>query len=93
MKFTARPKIKVTGAKKSFKVKVTAKVKYAKGYQIRYSTSKKFKKAKTVLSGAKKTVKKLKAKTTYYVKVRAYKLINGKKVYSYYSKVAKVKTK
>ena len=36
------------------------------------------------------TVKKLNAKKTYYVKVRAYKLIDGKVTYGAYSKAKKV---
>ena len=40
------------------------------------------------------TVKSLKDKTTYYVRVRAYKLDkNGKKVYSKWTSTTKVKTK
>ena len=37
------------------------------------------------------TVKKLKAKKTYYFKVRAYKKNGGQKAYGTYSKVLKVK--
>ena len=64
------------------------KVKGAKGYQVKYSTSKKFKKSKTKTKTAKKnkiTLKKLNKKK-YYVKVRAYKKVNGKKVYGKYSR-------
>jgi len=39
------------------------------------------------------TVKKLKAKTKYYVKVRSYKTIDGKKKYGAWSKVKNVKIK
>lgn len=59
------------------------KVKGAKGYQVKYSTSKKFKKSKTKTKTVKKnkiTLKKL-TKNKYYVKVRAYKKVKGKKVY------------
>lgn len=79
------------------KAKVTInKVSGAKGYQICYSTDKKFKKnVKNVL--AKKTtctLTKLKKKKTYYVKVRAYKLDSkGEKVFGAYSKVKTVKIK
>ncbi len=38
-------------------------------------------------------VKKLKAKKKYYVRIRTYKTLNGKKVYSSWSKVKSVKTK
>ena len=95
---------KVTKGKKSFKA-TWKKVAGIDGYQIQYCTSNKFKnkvkgkkqvlkkvtvkKAKTTL----KTVKKLKAKKTYYVRIRAYKKINGKNVYSSWSKSKTVKTK
>lgn len=41
----------------------------------------------------KKTVKNLKKNKKYYVCVRAYKFVNGKKVYGKWSKVKSVKTK
>ena len=66
----------------------------ADGYQIQYAPNKKFKKAKskTVKSTA-VTLKKLKKKTTYFVRVRAYKAVDGKKVYGKWSGVKKVKIK
>lgn len=39
------------------------------------------------------TIKKLKLKKTYYFKVRAYKVVNKKKVYGTWSKVKKIKVK
>ena len=39
------------------------------------------------------TIKKLKSKKTYSVKIRAYKKIDGKKIYGDYSKVKKIKVK
>ena len=69
------------------------------GYEVTYSTSKKFTKktTKTVtVKGASKlskTVKKLKKGKTYYVKVRAYKNVSGKKYAGAYSAVKKVKVK
>ena len=69
------------------------------GYQVQYSTSKKFTakttKQKTVkgTSKTKLTVKKLKAGKKYYVKVRTMKKANGKTCYSKWSKVKTVKTK
>lgn len=39
------------------------------------------------------TVKKLKAKRAYYVQIRTYKTVDGKKLYSSWSKMKKVKTK
>ena len=65
------------------------------GYQVQYSLKKNFKKAKkkNIKSNKNKlTVKKLKSKKTYYVRVRAYKKINGKNVYSAWS-TKKVKVK
>ena len=85
---------------KSKKLKVTyKKVSGVTGYQVTYSTSKKFTKSTTktvAVKGAKKTsatVSKLKAGKKYYVKVRSYKTVNGKKYYSSYSKVKSVKVK
>ena len=74
-------------------------VKRITGYQIQLSTSKKFNycNTKTVtVKGYKNTskvVKKLKSKKKYYVRIRTYKVVNGKKVYSKWSKVKSVKTK
>ena len=44
-------------------------------------------------STTKLTVKKLKKKKKYYVRMRSYKMVNGKKVYSSWSKTKTVKTK
>lgn len=89
----AKAKIsKIKKAKKSMKIAIRKQA-GVKGYQIKYSTSKKFvaKKTKTVItSKATVTVKKINVKKTYYVKVRAYKLIDGKVTYGAYSKVKKV---
>ena len=67
------------------------------GYQIQYSTSKNFAKAKTVkIAGVKKystTIKKLASKKTYYVRVRAYRTANRKTVYGSWSGSKKVVVK
>ena len=77
--------------------KLTAKwktVKNADGYQIQYAPNKKFKKAKRkTIKSTSVTIKKLKKKKTYFVRVRAYKLADGKKVYGKWSSVKKVKIK
>lgn len=85
---------------KAGKKKVTVtykKVSGATSYKVTYSTSKKFKKAKTVTvkSGktVKKTISKLKSKKTYYVKVRAVKKVKGKSYIGKWSAVKKVKVK
>lgn len=85
---------------KAGKKKVTVTYKKASGatsYKVTYSTSKKFKKAKTVTvkSGktVKKTISKLKSKKTYYVKVCAVKKVKGKNYIGKWSAVKKVKVK
>lgn len=88
---------KLSKGKKKFTV-TWAKVSGVKGYQIQYSSDKKFKKNNksvtvTKQKTTKATVKKLKSKKKYYVRVRTYKTVNGKKIYSYWSKVKSVKTK
>ena len=88
---------KLSKGKKKFTV-TWAKVSGVKGYQIQYSSDKKFKKNNksvtvTKQKKTKATVKKLKSKKKYYVRVRTYKTVNGKKIYSPWSKVKSVKTK
>ena len=78
-------------------VKVTwKKSAVASGYQIVVSTDSSFKKnveKYTVKKGStvSKKVSGLSSGKTYYVKVRAYKTVNGKKMYGSYSKRMKVK--
>lgn len=80
---------KLTAGKKSIKVKINKKTKQVSGYQIQYATSKSFNgaKTKTVTSNKTTTVtlESLKAKKLYYVRVRTYKTIKGKKYYSAWS--------
>lgn len=88
---------KLSKGKKKFTV-TWSKISGVKGYQIQYSTDKKFKKNNksvtvTKQKTTKATVKNLKSKKKYYVRVRTYKTVNGKKVYSSWSKVKSVKTK
>ena len=67
-------------------------VKDAKGYQLQYALNKKFKKKKSIQTKKTKyTIKKLKKKKTYYIRVRAYKMNGKKKVYGKWSTVKKVK--
>ncbi|MGN0529233.1 MAG: leucine-rich repeat protein [Eubacterium sp.] len=86
---------KVKAGKKSFSL--TWKKKTFTGYQIQYSTSKSFKNAKTVKitknKTTSKTIKGLKAKKKYYVRIRTYKTINGKNYYSAWSKSKSITTK
>lgn len=81
--------VKVTWKKSSMKVS---------GYQVSYSTSKHFKKAKTTSvkytkSVKSKTVKKLKSKKKYYVRVRTYTKTSGGTCYSSWSKAKSAKVK
>ena len=99
------PRLKVTTPtvskskviKKGFNVK-WKKVSVATGYEVQYALNKKFTKSrKTVkinkMATISKKVTKLKAKKKYYVRVRAYKTVKGKKYYSAWSKVKTVQTK
>lgn len=88
------PKInKATSNKKAISLDYT-KVSGAKGYQICFSKSKSFKTQKTfTVKGNKSKIAGLSKNKTYYVKVRAYKLVKGKKVYSSWSTVKAVKVK
>lgn len=76
------------------------KIKGVSGYQITYSTSRKFDKKSTKIitiskaSTVSKTIKKLKKGKKYYVKVRAFrKDKNSKKVYGSYSVIKSVNVK
>lgn len=83
---------------KKTQMKVTwKKNSQADGYQIVYATDKKFTKRKHSLTvhGLKsaKNISKLSKGKKYYVKIRAYKIIDNKKVYGSYSKVKVVTIK
>lgn len=92
---------RVSALRKGFKLSWKKQKTQTTGYQIQYSTSKKFKKAKAVNVSKNKTtskyIKKLSSKKKYYVRVRTYKKvkINGKtkKVCSSWSKTKTVKTR
>lgn len=101
---TGKTKIKSVGkvkkiSKKSKKYKVLIKYKkvsYAYKYEIQYSTSRKFKAKKTKTKRTNKlkyTITKLKNKTTYYIRVRAYRYQFGEKVYGKWTKVKRLKIK
>lgn len=105
---TKKPVIKVKKPARVKKLKVKRKsrakaslkwkrVKNANGYQIAIKKGKKgkFKVVKTIKKGKKvRYIKsKLKVGKVYYIKVRAYKKVNGKRVYGRYSKVKKYRIK
>lgn len=102
VKITVSPgKVKLKSVKnsKGKKLQVTwSKQSYVTGYQLQYSTSKSFKsgnKTKTVSknSTVKKTLSGLKKGKTYYVRIRSYRTVSGKKYYASWSTVKKVKIK
>ena len=82
-------------APKGFTVKW--KKKAYSGYQIRYSLKSSMKSSKTVTIKkakiASKKITKLKSKKKYFVQVRTFKTVNGKKWYSAWSKKRSIKTK
>lgn len=105
---TSKPKPKVSVSKTSVrsvksKKKGTLEVTWKKnskvtGYQVQYSTDSKFKKYnKTVKVKKYKTtscsIKKLKSRKNYHVRIRSYKTVKGKTYYSSWSNTKKIKVK
>lgn len=90
------PAVTITAGKKQATLK-WKKVSGANGYVIYRATSKsgKYTAVSTIKKGSTVSYvnKKLTSKKTYYYKVRAYRIENGKKIYSSYSKVKGVKIK
>lgn len=86
----------LTAAKKAFTVKFD-KHAQADGYEIQYSLKSSMASAKTLKKKGYSTVKykvsKLKAKKKYYVRVRSYRTIDGKKYYGKWSAKKSIKTK
>lgn len=85
---------------KAGKKKLTLKWKRCSGsgYEIQYTTKKSFSsnvKSKMITNSSttKKTIKNLKSKKTYYVRVRTIRNVNGDTYVSQWSKVKKVKVK
>lgn len=86
------PSVALKSANKASKI-TYEKIYGASGYEIYMKASGgKYKLIKTT-SKTSYTKKSLSSKKTYYFKVRAYKTVNGKKVYSSFSKAKKIKTK
>ena len=98
---TIKPKAPALSSVKSI-AKKTAKITWKKvsgvtGYQIYRSTKKNsgYKRVKTITKTSTKTFlnKKLKSKKTYYYKLRSFKVVNNKRVYSDFSTIKKIKIK
>ena len=93
-------KVKVTSTKNKSSRAITVKwekISGVTGYQVQFSTKKNFKKitASKYLSSSKSSMRcsGLKKKKTYYVRVRAYIISNGTKMYGSWSAKKKVKIK
>ena len=90
---------KVTAKKQGFTVKWKKQSKATTGYQIQYSTSRKFTEKKTMTKTVKNSaitklnVKNLKEFQKYYVRIRSYKTVKQKKYYSNWSMMKSVTTK
>lgn len=94
VKKPGKPKIKKLKNKKGKKVTLTLsrKVSGAKGYQAAYATKSSMKKQKKKsFKDSSVTIKGLKKKKTYYFRVRAYKMKNGKKLYGSWSSKKRIK--
>lgn len=102
--FTIKPKPtrfkKLSPKSKSFTAAWVKRTSQVTGYQIQYALNSKFTKGKKTVTvkGAKKasqTIRKLKGKKVYYVRVRTYKYITAEDyiIFSDWSKTQKIKTK
>jgi hypothetical protein len=97
LKVKAVTLICVKAVKRGFTAKWT-KGSGINGYEMQYALNKKFTKSKKTIVIKKpgtisKKVTKLRAKKKYYVRIRAYKIVNKKKYYSAWSKIKTVTTK
>ena len=108
-KVTVKPKMKGTSIKSLSRSsraitvrwkKQTARVtkKHISGYQIQLATDRKFTKNKKTVTvkgykNTSKKIRKLKGGRKYYVHIRTYKVLNGKKYYSSWSKIRFIKTR
>lgn len=96
-KSVARVSISKAKSKKKHSITLNwKKVEGASGYQIQYSKYKSFRGKKSLWVGStinKKTIRSLKSKKKYYVRVRAYTISNSQFIYGKFSKARKVKVK
>lgn len=87
----------LSASSRGFTARWSAVTTQASGYQLQYATSSKFTNTKTVTAASCRTtskkVTKLRAKKKYYVRIRTYKTVSGKKYYSAWSSVRTVTTK
>lgn len=97
-KYRKVPKVQIKKAKRyrnGKKVKILLKkVSRVSGYQVKISVTKKFKRKKTKTLKFKKTkfsMKQLKQNKIYFVKVRAYVIVDKKKIYGKWSKIKRIR--
>lgn len=98
LKITTKPK-KVTISKLKFAKKKLSiywkKISNCSGYEIQYSLKSSFKSKKSIKIKSRKTlsktIKSLKSNKKYYIRIRAYKQVEGKKIYGDYSKIKSAK--
>jgi len=88
--------VTVSKGKKRFIARWKLRIPQTSGYELQYSTNRSFKsffKYITISNNLtlSKNVTNLKSKTTYYVRIRTYKLVGSKKYYSNWSKTVTVK--
>lgn len=99
--FTIIPKVtslkSLSAASKGFTAKWSKLTKQTTGYHLQYALNNKFTKPENVYVKNSKTtslkIKKLLPGKRYYVRVRTYKSVNGKKYYAGWSKIRTVTTK
>ena len=88
---------KLTAKSKAIIVKLNRSLQQSTGYEIQYSTKKNFSGAKTKVIKSYKTssvtLTGLKAKTTYYIRIRTYKTVDGVKYYSNWCTYKNIRTK
>lgn len=95
VKKPAKGKILSLTNKKGRKIQIKIKKQMGvNGYQIAYGTKKSINKAKKKLTTKQTvTLKKMKKNCTYYIAVRAYKKVNGEKVYGKWSSMKRIKVR
>lgn len=99
--FTIKPRStgikKLNAYKKSIKVYINKQAIKTSGYQVEWSNNSGFKNSNKALIKSNGitsyTIKNLKRNTKYYLRVRTYKTVNGKRIYSSYSSCKYTKTK
>lgn len=92
----AQPEINLTAGKGQISVNWN-KISKAEGYVVYYSTDRAMMGSKKITlkkkSSVRKTIDGLKSKKRYYIRVKAFKTVDGKRVYGQYSAIKSIKTK